>query len=93
MGAMTHVITRSAQVSWWIGLAGHLVMLAWFAASTVLAPTWAVAGLLVAWLMLLVTGLRLRTTRPVWMLAIPVLDVAIWVGVLSAGEALLGWTA
>lgn len=82
-----------ARVVWWLGLAGHLVMLVWYASSGLVAPLWAVGGLLVIWVVLLVLGLRLRTTRPPWMLAIPVVDVAVWVGVITAGERLLHWTA
>lgn len=78
---------------WWLGLAGHLVALVWYAASGLVAPPWAVVGLLVIWAVLLVVGLRLRTRRPAWMLVIPVVDVAVWVGVISAGERFLNWTA
>jgi len=78
---------------WWLGLAGHLVALVWYAASGLVAPPWAVVGLLVIWAVLLVVGLRLRTRRPAWMLLIPVVDVAVWVGVISAGERFLHWTA
>jgi hypothetical protein len=46
---------------WWLGLAGHLVALVWYAASGLVAPPWAVVGLLVIWAVLLVVGLRLRT--------------------------------
>ncbi|GEM_PF-955493 len=90
---MMDVTAQRSMVAWWIGLAGHLAMLVWYAASGLVAPPWAVIGLLVIWAALLLVGLRLRTTRPVWMLLIPVLDVAIWFGVVSAGDAFLGWTA
>jgi hypothetical protein len=52
-----------------------------------------VVGVLATWAALLAVGIRLRAARPVWMLAIPVLDVAIWFGAISAGDAFLGWTA
>lgn len=81
------------MVGWWIGLIGHLVTLPWYAVSGLVAPPWAVGVLLAIWAALLVVGLRLRTTKPVWMLAIPLLDVAIWFAVVSAGDAFLGWTA
>jgi hypothetical protein len=82
-----------AMVAWWVGLAGHLVGAIWYAASGLVAPPWAVVLLLVIWVALFVVGLRLRTRRPWWMLAVPVLDVVIWVAIVSAGEAFLGWTA
>jgi hypothetical protein len=84
---------RLPQIAWGIGLAGHLVMLVWFAASGLVAPVWAVAGLLVVWAGLLVIGLRLRRRRPGWMLLIPFLEIGLWVGVINAGERFLGWTA
>jgi hypothetical protein len=79
--------------AWGIGLVGHLVMLVWFAASGLVAPLWAVGGLLLVWAVLLVVGLRLRRRRPALMLLMPVVDVAIWVAVINAGERFLGWTA
>jgi len=84
---------RLPMFAWGIGLVGHLVMLVWFAASGLVAPLWAVGGLLVVWAVLLVVGLRLRRRRPALMLLIPVVDVAIWVAVINAGERFLGWTA
>jgi hypothetical protein len=81
------------QVAWWLGLAGHVVALVWFAASGLVAPAWAVGVLLVIWLGLLVVGLRLRRNHPLWMLAIPVADAVIWFAGVSAGDAWLGWTA
>jgi len=81
------------MVAWWIGLVGHLVALGWYAASGLVAPPWAVVGLLVIWAGVLFVGLRLRTRRPAWMLLIPVLDIAIWVAVVWAGDVFLGWTA
>jgi hypothetical protein len=106
---------RLPMFAWGIGLVGHLVMLVWFAASGLVAPLWAVGGLLLVWAVLLVVGLRLRRRRPalmllMWavllvvglrlrrrrpalMLLMPVVDVAIWVAVINAGERFLGWTA
>jgi hypothetical protein len=84
---------RLPMFAWGIGLVGHLVMLVWFAASGLVAPLWAVGGLLLVWAVLLVVGLRLRRRRPALMLLMPVVDVAIWVAVINAGERFLGWTA
>ena len=84
---------RGPVVAWWAGLAAHLVIGIWYAASGLVAPPWAVAVLLAIWVVVLVVGLQLRTRRPWWMLAVPVLDVIIWVAVISAGETFLGWTA
>jgi hypothetical protein len=84
---------RLPMFAWGIGLVGHLVMLVWFAASGLVAPLWAVGGLLLVWAVLLVVGLHLRRRRPALMLLMPVVDVAIWVAVINAGERFLGWTA
>ena len=92
-GLMTEQIERRWVVAWWVGLAGHLAVLPWYAVSGLLAPPWAVVVLLTIWAALFVVGLRMRTARPLWMLAIPVLDVAIWFAIISAGDAFLGWTA
>jgi hypothetical protein len=80
-------------VAGWVGLAGHLATLVWYAASGLMAPGWAVIGLLVIWLALLALAIYLLRTRPVWVLAVPVLATAVWFGVMSAGDAWLGWTA
>jgi len=90
---MTETVGRGATIAWWVGLAAHLVMGFYYAVSGLLAPLWAVAGLLVIWVILLVVGLRLRNRRPWWMLAVPVADLVIWLIVITAGEVFLGWTA
>jgi hypothetical protein len=90
---MAEQVARLARVGWWFGLAGHLVMLVWFAASELVAPAWAVAVLLAIWVVLLLVGIRLRANNPLWMLVVPAIDVAIWVAGISAGDAFLDWTA
>jgi hypothetical protein len=96
---VTESTTRPARPArlpifvWAVGLVGHLVMLVWFAASGLVAPLWAVGGLLAVWAVLLLIGLRLRRRRPALMLLIPVVDIGVWVAVINAGERFLGWTA
>jgi hypothetical protein len=82
-----------ARVAWWVGLAAHVLVLPWYAASGLLAPAWAVLALLGVWVALLATGLRLRRHRPLWMLLVPVLDVIVWFTTITLGESLGGWTA
>ena len=86
-------VSLVARIAWFFGLAGHLAVLIWYLASGLVAPLWAVIGLLVIWVALLVVGLRLWRSRPAWMLAVPVVAVAIWFAVISAGEKFLNWTA
>jgi hypothetical protein len=77
----------------WLGLAALLVTLIFYASSGLLAPAWAVALLLVIWLVLLIVAIQLlRTRRPLYVLPIPVAAWLIWFGALSAGENWLGWT-
>lgn len=81
------------QVAGWIGLAGLLPVLLLYAVSGLVAPLWAVIGLVVVWVVLLVAGIRLRRRQPLRVLLLPILGFAIWFGVVSLGELLLGWTA
>jgi hypothetical protein len=90
---MSDEFRNKRTLAWWAGLAAHLLVLVWYAASGLVAPPWAVAGLLVVWVALLLVGLWLGRTRPAWMLLVPVVAVVIWFAVISAGDAFLNWTA
>jgi hypothetical protein len=90
---MSQPPSKVARIAWFVGLAGHLVMLVFYLASGLVAPAWAVFGLLAIWIALGLFGLRLWRERPAWMLVIPPIDVAIWLAVVSAGDAFLDWTA
>ncbi|HET9872477.1 MAG TPA: hypothetical protein VFP89_07775 [Propionibacteriaceae bacterium] len=73
-----------------------LVMLAeapFYFAAGLLAPGWAVVIFIAVWLTLFTLGCIWFRRRPLWVLAVPLLAAAFWFGGLSAGEALLGWTA
>lgn len=91
--------TRSAGTSWVfvaaavVAAASQLVAGYLYLVSGLIAPGWAVIGLLVVWLALTVIGVRLALRRSYWMLLIPVIAVATWVLTMWAGGALLGWTA
>jgi hypothetical protein len=82
-----------ALIAGWIGLLAHLPVGIWYLSSGLVAPVWAVALLLVIWLALLALAIYLLRTRPAWALVVPVLAVAIWLAVLTAGGEWLGWTA
>ncbi|SCF23480.1 hypothetical protein GA0074695_4613 [Micromonospora viridifaciens] len=81
------------RVVGWFGLAVHLAVGFWYAASGLVVPGWALAGLLVMWAVLLVAGVRLLRRRPALVLLAPLSAVLIWLAVVSAGDAWLGWTA
>ena len=72
--------------------AGMLVALWLYSTSGLVAPLWAVLGLLVVWLLLAVVAVRLHRRRGGWSVLVPLGAVALWFAVLSLGEAVLGWT-
>jgi hypothetical protein len=77
----------------WLALAALLLTGFFYASSGLLAPAWAVAVLLVIWLLLLITAVQfLRIRRPLYVLPVPVAAWLIWFGALSAGESWLGWS-
>ena len=82
-----------ARIVGWLGLAGHALMLFWYAASGLVAPAWAVLALLVVWAVLLVVAIRLRRSWPALVPLVPVVAVLIWLGAVSAGDVWLDWTA
>ncbi len=57
------------------------------------APWWAVALLLVVWVLLLVVACAWWTPRPRWVPGVAVFAVVLWFAVVTAGGAWLGWTA
>ncbi|WP_020573262.1 hypothetical protein [Actinopolymorpha alba] len=75
------------------GLAGLLPLLLLYAASGLVAPLWAVCGLVVVWVVLVVFALRWFRRRPWAVLAMPFAGVAVWLALLQVGESFLGWTA
>lgn len=84
---------QTARVVGWLGLVAHLALGAWYAASGLVAPAWAVAGLVLVWLVLLAVAIRLLRRRPALVPLVPLSAVLIWLAVVSAGDVWLGWTA
>jgi hypothetical protein len=56
-------------------------------------PPYGMALLLAVWALLLIVLFRLLATRPAYALLIPAVAIALWVGILALGGALLSWTA
>jgi hypothetical protein len=83
-------LRRSAS---WIGVAS-MVVVAWpFAFIGLVAPAWMVPVMVAAWALMLALALRNFTRRPMLVLVMPVIALAFWVAVVSAGGAWFGWTA
>jgi hypothetical protein len=83
-------LRRSAS---WIGVAS-MVVVAWpFALIGIVAPTWMVPVMLTAWALMLAVALRNFDRKPMLALGMPVIALAFWVAVVSAGGAWFGWTA
>lgn len=77
----------------WIGLVGLVAVLWLYGASALVVPLWAVAALVLAWLVQLVLAIRWFHKRPYVVLLLPVAALVLWVAVVAAGAAWLGWSA
>jgi hypothetical protein len=75
-----------------LGFALHAVLLPAYLASGLVVPALVVPALVVAWVLLLLVAIRNRR-RPWLVLGVPVVGLAVLVGVVSAGSALFDWTA
>ncbi|HEU5484657.1 MAG TPA: hypothetical protein VFU98_07100 [Microlunatus sp.] len=64
-----------------------------YLSSGLMAPLWAVIGLMVFWCALVVVGVVWFRRHPLRVVALPVVAVLVWYGVLTFGERVLGWTA
>ena len=83
-------LRRSAS---WIGVAS-MVVVAWpFAFIGLVAPAWMIPVMLAAWALMFSLALRNFHRYPMLVLAMPVIAIAFWVAVVSAGGAWFGWTA
>ena len=63
------------------------------AALGLVAPVWAVVGLLTVWALLVVVAIQQRNKRPWFALVAPVATVGVAWAVVAAGGAFLGWQA
>jgi uncharacterized membrane protein YqgA involved in biofilm formation len=76
-----------------VSMAALVVIGFFYFASGLMAPLWAVVGLMIIWVGLMVLGIRWFRSHPWRLPALPVIAVLVWWGVLTLGERLLGWTA
>lgn len=70
----------------------HLFALWPYAISGLVAPGWGVAGLLVVWALLGVVAFALHRRWGAVSALVPLVAVVLWFGLVTLGEALLGWT-
>jgi hypothetical protein len=89
-------MTRPTAGIWVVaGLSGvaHLVVGVFYLSSGLVAPAWAIAVLLVWWVLLAVQLSRLALRGSWWTPAVPVVAFATWWLALTLGERFLDWTA
>ena len=75
-----------------LALAAMLALAPFVVASGLMAPGWAVVLFVVIWLALFVLGCLWIRRKPLWVIPLPFIVAAIWLGGMNAGEAWLGWT-
>ncbi len=73
-----------------MGMAGCFFL---YAVSGLLAPWYAVVGLMLVWVLLFVIATRWWTPYPKRTLWLPLIAVVVWFAVLYVGEAAFDWTA
>ena len=76
-----------------LALAAMLALAPFFLAAGLMAPGWAVGIFITVWLVLFVVGCYWFKRKPLWVVPLPFIAAAIWLGGMSAGGAWLGWTA
>jgi hypothetical protein len=70
----------------------HLLALWPYAISGLVAPSWGVAALLGVWALLGAAAVALHRRWGAVAAVMPLVAVAMWFGLLTLGEAVLGWT-
>jgi hypothetical protein len=76
-----------------IGLVLQAALLPFVIASGLVAPLWGVIVITLGWALLLFLAIRLWNRAPRWIILIPVATIIWWLGAVSFGENVLGWTA
>ena len=76
-----------------IGLVLHLAVFALYLVAGLAVPPYGVLFLWTIWAVLFGIAIWLLRTHPAWTPLVPIGAVVIFYGVLSLGEALLGWRA
>jgi hypothetical protein len=74
-------------------MAGMLVALWFYVFIALVAPWWMVPVMVALWIALFVVAVRSFSRRPLLVLVLPFVAMAVWFGVVSAGGAWWGWEA
>jgi hypothetical protein len=85
--------TGAKYVAGVLALAAMLAIAPFFLASGLMAPAWAVGIFVAVWVVLFVLGCFWVRRKPLWVVPLPFIAAAFWLGGMSAGGAWLGWTA
>lgn len=86
----TSIIEKIAR---WLGVA-LMVVVGWmYLVSGLVAPMWAVIALLVVWGVIFGFAIKVWARHPWWVLAAPLVALAVWFVTLWVGGEFLGWTA
>ena len=83
------IYAKAAQA---VGVVGIVAVGFLYLVAGLVAPPWAVGVLFAIWIVLIVVQIRAWRNRPWLVLAMPVLAVLIWLGVIQAGTTFLDWT-
>jgi G:T-mismatch repair DNA endonuclease (very short patch repair protein) len=75
-----------------LALAAMLALAPFFFASGLMAPGWAVGVFIAVWLVLFGIGCFWIRRKPLWVVPLPFIAAAFWLGGMNAGAAWLGWT-
>lgn len=81
------------QLVGWVGVSAHVLLGLPTATLGLVVPALAHLLLGLLWVAFAVAVLRLRARRPLVALVVPMVYVLLVVSVVTAGEALLDWTA
>jgi intracellular septation protein A len=75
-----------------VALVAMVALAPFFVASGLMAPGWAVAVFVTIWAALFLVGCLWIRRRPLRVVPLPFIAVAVWFGGMTAGGELLGWT-
>lgn len=74
-----------------VALGMHLAVGAAYALTLALAPLWVSGVVALWWVFLLAGGLIMLARRSPFVLAVPLLAIASWAALITAGRAWFGW--